>query len=441
MSIRLLDALATTGALADVFSDRSLVGAMCRFEAALARVEGELGLIPAAAAGPIAAAAEPDAFACAEIAAAAPATGTIAIAFVEQLRTIVGASDPASAAYVHWGATSQDVTDTALVLLLLRVRPLLQADHQRTVRALRTLSDEHAGSVMVGRTLMQPAAPVTFGLKAAAWRAACVRGWADIEAAFAGACVLQFGGAAGTLASLGDRGLEVSAALGRELGLPVPAAPWHAHRDRLAALVAACGVYTGTLGKMATDIALLMQPEIAEAAESGGGSSTMPQKRNPAGCAVAIAAATRVPGLVGSFLSGLIQQHERGVGGGHAELPTVAAVMQATGAAAAAIARTVETLRVDAVRMRANLDATHGGVLAERAALLLAPALGRDAAHRLVAGAAARSASTGQMLVEVLAADPAAAAALTPTDLASLEHPDAYLGVAEALRRRLLEDA
>lgn len=439
MSIRLLDALATTPALADVFSDRSVVGAMCRFEAALARAEGALGVIPAAAAGPIAAAAKPEAFDCAAIAAAAPATGTIAIAFVDELRAIVGASDRPSAAYVHWGATSQDVTDTALVLLLLRVRPLLEGDHQRTVRALRTLSDEHAGSVMAGRTLMQPAAPVTFGLKAAAWRAACVRGWADVERAFANACVLQFGGAAGTLASLGARGLEVSAALGRELELPVPAAPWHAHRDRLAALVAACGVYTGTLGKIATDIALLMQPEIAEAAESGGGSSTMPQKRNPAGCAVAIAAATRIPGLVGSFLSGLIQQHERGLGGGHAELPTVAAVMQATGAAAAAIARVVETLDVNAARMRANLDATLGVVLAERAALLLTPALGRDAAHQLVAAAAARAASTGQTLATILGADPAAAA-LTREDLGSLDRPDTYLGVADALRRRLLED-
>ncbi|MEO8520802.1 MAG: lyase family protein [Acidobacteriota bacterium] len=440
MTIRLTDSLGTTGPLADVFSDRSLLAAMLQFEVGLARAQARLGIIPADAAEHIAAA-EPDEFDSAAIALAAPSSGTMAIAFLEQLTAMVERRDAASAGYVHWGATSQDATDTAMVLLLARVRALLQADHKRMLAALRSLSNRYAASTMIGRTLLQPATPVTFGLKAAAWYAACARGWARVEASFDEALVLEFGGASGTLAALGGRGLDVSAELGRELGLPVPDAPWHAHRDRLAALVAACGIYTGTLGKIATDIALLMQREVGEVSEPGGGSSSMPQKRNPAGCAVVLAAATRVPALVAAFLSGMVQQHERGLGGGQAELPTVAALLQATGAALAALAGTVEALQVDAARMAANLKATRGTVLAERAVLLLTRALGRDAARALVSGAALQSAQTGRTLSAALGDDPRVAAAVTADELSSLDHPDAYLGVAETLRRRLLADA
>ncbi len=440
MTTQLFDSLGTTGPLADVFSDRSLVTAMLQFEIALARAEARLGIIPAETAAAIAAA-DPDGFDAAVIARAAPSSGTLVIAFLEQLTTMVRRKAPASADYVHWGATSQDVSDTALVLLLGRARAILRADHERTLDVLRSLSDRHAASVMAGRTLLQPATPVTFGLKAAGWHAACARGWARVDAAFAAALVLEFGGASGTLAALGARGLEVAEEIGRELGLPVPDAPWHAHRDRLAALLTTCGIYTGTLGKIAVDLALLMQQEVGEASAPGGGSSAMPQKRNPVDCAVAIAAATRIPGLVASFLAGLMQQHERGLGGAQAELPTIAAVLQATGAALSAIARTLQALQVDPARMRANLDAAHGAGSAERAVLLLAPALGRDAARALVTRAAARAAATSRPLAEILAADPQAAGALTPADLSALGSPETYLGAAEVLRQRLLAGA
>ena len=291
---------------------------------------------------------------------------------------------------------------------------------------------------MLGRTLLQPATPITFGLKAAGWHAACARGWGRVRAAFGEALVLEFGGASGTLAALGDRGLDVASALGLELGLAVPDAPWHAHRDRLASLVAACGIYVGTLGKVATDVALLMQAEVAEAAEPGGGSSTMPQKRNPAGCATALAAATRVPGLVASFLAGIPQQHERGVGGGHAEGPTIASVVQATGAALAAVGRVAANLRVDPARMRANIAGTGGTVFAERAMMLLAPSLGRDAAHALIGKAAADTSARGVKFADALAANPAVARVLTHGERSTLEDPEAYLGVAERLRLQLL---
>jgi 3-carboxy-cis,cis-muconate cycloisomerase len=438
MSFRLLESLGTTDALAEAFCDRSLIAAMLQFEVALARAEARAGVIPAWCADAIAASADPDMFDAGAIAAAARDSGTIAIAFVERLTARVRELNPKSAGFVHWGATSQDVTDTALVLILARARPLLGAHHERLLDALGRLSDQHAATVMLGRTLLQPAPPVTFGLKAAGWFAACARGWRRVAAAFDEALVLELGGASGTLAALGDRGLDVATEVGRELGVPVPDAPWHAHRDRLAALVTACGVYVGTLGKIATDVALLMQSEVAEAAEPGGGSSTMPQKRNPSGCTIALAAATRVPGLVASFLAGMPQQHERGVGGGHAEGPTVASVVQATGAALAAVQGIAEGLRVDPARMRANIEATGGTVFAERAVMLLAPALGRDAAYALIKKAAAEGVAPGGKFADALAAMPEVAKVLTQAELSTLDDPEAYLGVAERLRLQLL---
>jgi 3-carboxy-cis,cis-muconate cycloisomerase len=438
MSVRLLDSLGTTDALAEVFSDRSLLGAMLQFEVALARAEAQVGVIPGECIEAIAGAADAGAMDSAAIASRARASGTIAIPFVEMFTGRVRALDARSAGYVHWGATSQDVTDTALVLCLARARPLLERQHEGLVEALRRLSDRHAATVMLGRTLLQPAPPITFGLKVAGWYAACERGWTRVLSAFDEALVLQFGGASGTLAALGDRGLDVAAGLGRELGLRVPEAPWHAHRDRLGALLAACGVYVATLGKIAADVALLMQAEVGEAREPGGGSSTMPQKHNPAGCAIAIAAATRVPGLVASFLAGMLQQHERGVGGGHAEGPTVASVVEATGAALEAVRNIAGTLRVDPERMRTNISATGGTVFAERAMMLLAPSVGREAAHALVAKAAADAIARNAGLGDALARIPEVVQVLSSADLSSLDDPCAYLGLAERLRLQLL---
>jgi 3-carboxy-cis,cis-muconate cycloisomerase len=438
MSGSLLDSLSTTEPLAEVFSDTSFLAAMLRFEVALARAEARAGLIPGSAADAIAAAAVPDAFDLPSIARSARSSGTVAISFVEMLTASVRAVDPAAAKFVHWGATSQDVTDTALILCLSRARPILEAHHHRVAAATRRLSDQHAGTVMLGRTLLQAAPPITFGLKAAGWFAACARGWARVRSRFDEALVLQFGGATGTLAALGTRGLDVGSELAGELGLPNAEAPWHAHRDRLAALVASCGVYTGTLGKIARDVSLLMQTEVAEAAEPGGGSSSMPHKRNPAACAIALAAATRVPGLVASFLSGMSQEHERGVGGGHAEGPTVAGVVQATGAALAAVQDIAENLSVDPDRMRANINATDGAVFAERVMTLLVPSVGRDEGRRLVGLALNPARRDGRTFAQAVTAIPEIARVLTPADLGSLDVPEEYLGVAETLRLQLL---
>ena len=439
MTERLIDSLVSTDALTDVFSDAALLAAMLEFEVALARVEARLGVIPAPAADVIAASAVPDAFDVAAIARGARKSGTIAIPLVDALRARVRTADAAAATFVHWGATSQDVTDTALVCCLVRADNVLTADHARLVSVLRRLSDRHANTVMLARTLMQPAPPTTFGLKAAGWLAAARRSGARLAAAFGDACLLQFGGASGTLAALGAQGPAIAAELARELGLANPGAPWHAHRDRMAALVAACGIYTGVLGKVARDVSLLMQDEVAEAAEPGGSSSSMPQKRNPAGCAIALAAAIRVPGLVAAFLSGLPQEHERAVGGWHAEMPTVAAVVQATGSALAAIVDAIEHLHVDADRMRTNIAATHGTVFAERAMTMLAPIVGRDTAAELIANAVAQARIGSRTFAAALAANPRVTAALEPVDMSDLDKPEAYLGAAEQFRRHLID--
>ena len=439
MPARLIDALATTEALAELFSNQSVLQAMLDFEAALARAEARLGIIPQSAADAISAAAVASNFDPAVLAHDTLRAGTAGIPIAKALTDQVRSTNPVAAAFVHWGATSQDVADSALVLLLRRAQPLLDADLERTEQALTQLSNQHANTVMLGRTLLQAAPPITLGLKAAGWQAAVRRGRRRLNHSFTDALVLQFGGATGTLASLGDQGLAVSQALAEELDLAHPEAPWHSHRDRLGALVCACGVAAGTLGKMARDLSLLMQNEVGEAAEPGGygrgGSSTMPHKRNPIGCAVTLAAANRTPGLVASFLSGMIQEHERGLGGWQAEWPTVCSLIQATGLAAASMAEVTTGLTVEPARMRANIDATRGVVFAEHAMILLGKALGRDQAHRLLEEATRESAGKGLRLTEVLAAMPEITKHLDVREIQSLDDPQQYLGSAEGFRQ------
>jgi 3-carboxy-cis,cis-muconate cycloisomerase len=423
MFTRLVESLAATERLSEVFSDGSVLQAMLDFEAALARAEARCGVIPANAAASIADASRAEGFDTAALARLSLRAGTPAIPLVKMLTARVRAVDPEAAGFVHWGATSQDVADTALVLLLRQARRILQTDHERTIAALRHLSEQHAATVMLARTLLQPAPPVTFGLKAAGWYASVRRGWERVSSRFDEALCLQFGGASGTLAALGIRGLAVSEALASELDLKLPDGPWHAYRDRLAALMAALSIYTASLGKIALDVALLMQFEVGEAAEPGGdgrgGSSSMPHKRNPTACMLTLASAKRVPGLLADFVAGMVQEHERAVGGWQAEWPLVYGIVQSAGVALESMAEVAEGLTVDVTRMRANLDSTHSAVFAERAVMMLAPEVGRDAARREV-GKAIRD--TGM-----------------PPDLTGLRTPEEYLGSAEAFRRRLLE--
>jgi 3-carboxy-cis,cis-muconate cycloisomerase len=362
MSTRLIDCLAATKALSEIFSDRHILQTMLNFETALARAEAQVGVIPVEAASAITQAAAEQDFDIDKLVESSLRAGTPAIPMVQMLRAAVHIQNAGAASVVHWGATSQDVVDTVLIQLLLECRQVLEKDHRRLSLALQRISEEHANTVMLGRTLLQPAQPITFGLKAAGWLAALRRGWSRVDSRFTESAYLQFGGASGTLAALGDRGIAVSEALAAELNLKCPDAPWHAHRDRLAALMAALSIYTGSLGKMALDIALLMQHEVGEAAEPGGngrgGSSSMPHKRNPTACMLAIAAAKRAPGLLSNFLAGMLQEHERGVGGWQSEWTTVQDIVQAAGVALESMMEVAEGLTVDAGRMRSNSETT-----------------------------------------------------------------------------------
>jgi len=437
VSSHITDALVTTGELSEVFADSSAIQAMLDVEAALARVESTLGIVPPQAATAITKAAVATEFDAAALAREARKSGTIAIPLVRALTERVRAIDPAAAGFVHWGATSQDIVDTALVILIDRAADLIGRDHVVRATSLRALLDRHKDDVMIGRTVLQPAAPTTFGLKVAGWYAAVQRGWSRVDTRRREAVVLQFGGAAGTLAALETHGAQVAERLASELGIRCPAAPWHAYHDNLAALVAACGIYAGSLAKVARDVSLLMQFEVGEVREEGGGSSAMPQKQNPAGCAVTLAAAARLPGLTAAAIASLVQEHERSVGGWLTAWPTMAHALQATGAAAAAMRGVASGLIVDPARMRANLDATNGAVVAERATMLAARTLGRDTAHRLVREAL-RSGQSGQRLSAIVRATPALADAIADADLRGLDDPAAYLGSAETLRQRLL---
>jgi len=445
MSMRLIDSLVTTPVLAELFSDESVLKAMLDFESALARAEARTGVIPNSAADIITALAKPGSFDAAALSIAAFRAGTPAIPLVKALTEQVRKTNPEAARFVHWGATSQDVVDSAMSLLLKRAEPILIADLLRIEKALAGLSDQHKHSVMLGRTLLQPAPPVTFGLKAAGWLGPVRRGRRRLQHGFRNAAVLQFGGATGTLAALGDRGIAVLEALSVELGFKNSSgAPWHTQRDQLATLVCACAVLTGSLGKMARDIVLLMQNEVGEASEPGGegrgGSSTMPHKRNPTACSLTLTAANRVPGLVSSFLSAMLQEHERGVGGWQGEWPVVATVIQSTGVATSSMAEVAEGLSVDAEKMRRNIENTNGLIFAERAMLLLGAKLGRDVAHKIVQGAARKSVDENRNLAVVLAEIPEVNAQLSAEELKQLETPEQYLGSAEAFRKALIAE-
>jgi 3-carboxy-cis,cis-muconate cycloisomerase len=446
MSGRLMESLATTPALAALFSDQSVLQAMLEFEIALARAEAQCGVIPKDAADAIALAAVPGNFDSSALADAAFRAGTPAIPLVKMLTEQVRKTNAGAARFVHWGATSQDVADTAMSLLLKRAEPILIADLLRLEKALADLSEQHKHSVMLGRTLLQPAPPVTFGLKAATWLASVRRGRRGLRKNLRSAAVLQFGGASGTLASLGDRGILVAEALSVKLGFEdSPAPPWHTQRDPLAALVCACGVLTGSLGKMARDISLLMQSEIGEAFEPGGegrgGSSTMPNKRNPTACVLTLAAAHRVPGLVASFLSAMVQEHERGVGSWQAEWPVIASAVQSTGTAISSMAEVAEGLSVDPQKMRFNIENTNGAIFAERAMLLLGAKLGRDVAHKMVEAAVRKSAKEGRPLAAVLAETAEVTPYLGREELENLETPEQYLGSAELFRKALVSES
>ena len=366
----LLGPLFRWSAIEELFDDRARLQGILDFEAALARAEARVGIIPGRVAPIISAKCRAELFDINALARATALAGNPAIPLVKQLTELVGKDDKEAMRFVHWGATSQDAIDTGFILQLRQALDHVEAELERLSDASAQIAEKHRNTVVAGRTWMQQALPTTFGLKVAGWVDVLDRHRSRLEETRHRVLVLQFGGAVGTLAALGNRGMDVAAALGRELDLPVPNLSWHGHRDRVAEVATLMGLYAGTLGKIARDISLETQTEVAEVFEPSapgrGGSSTLPHKRNPVACAVVLSAATRVPGLVASVLAAMVQEHERGLGGWHAEWEAIPEIIRLTGGALHHLTAAVMELEIDGSKMRENLEITHGQILRKR---------------------------------------------------------------------------
>lgn len=439
----LLAPMLSSAAMRAICDDRSTLQYMLDFEAALARAEAATGVIPAAAVGPIEAACRASSFDMIALAEAATRSGNLAIPLVKALTASVGKADGEAARYVHWGATSQDVIDTATMLTLRAGIDALDADLSRAIKGFAALARKHRDTAMVARTWLQHALPMPFGLKAAEYAASLARARCRLRRLSREDLALQFGGAAGTLAALGDKGLAVAEQLAQELNLPLPEAPWHTHRDRIAEAASAFAILAGSCGKIARDISLLMQTDVGEAfepaGEGRGGSSTMPHKRNPVAAASALACATMAPQLAATIFAAQVQDHERSAGPWHAEWPTLPQLMLVASGALAAIVDIAEGLDVDAARMRSNLDATHGLIMAEAVTFALADKIGKSDAHHLIEAASKRAVAENKHLREVLLVDSQVTAHLAPEKVAALFEPMAYQGASQALIDRLLD--
>ena len=425
--------------------DQAWLRAMLEVEAALARALERAGLAPAGAGAAVTEAAVPENFDVAELGGLAALTGNpvpaLSRALMERVpRTVAGT--------VHRGATSQDIVDTAAMLMAARALDVIMADLAAAARSAAALAVRHRSTIMAGRTLLRQAVPVTFGLVAAGWLAALDDAGAGLARVRAERLAVQFGGAAGTLASLNDAGPRVAALLAGELGLPLPVLPWHTSRLRMVELAGALAGTDAVLGKIARDVTLLSQSEVGEVHEgagdsSGGGGSpprrggspAMPQKQNPAAAVAVLGCTKRVPGLLATVAAAAEQEYQRAAGAWHAEWETMADLLSLTGSAASWAAEMLGGLTVDTARMSANLAAANGLPLAEHVTSLLADTLGRAAAHDLVAEAGARALSAGLPLRDVLlglpqSAERLEAAGITAEQIESALDPVGYLGAA-----------
>src|SRR6266480_214071 len=438
----LLAPMLSSAAMRAVCDDEAYLQRMLDFEAALARTEAATGVIAANAAGPITKACRAESFDLAALAKAAARSGNLAIPLVKALTANVAKADADAARYVHWGATSQDVIDTAGMLTLRAAIDALLPDIDRAIAGFAKLSHQHRNTAVVARTWLQHALPMPFGLKLAEYAAALRRSKLRLQRVRSETLALQFGGAAGTLAALGDNGLQVAEGLAAELELPLPDAPWHTHRDRIAEAASVFAIIAGTCGKIARDVSLMMQTDVGEAfepsGEGRGGSSTMPHKRNPVAAASALAAATMAPNLAATIFAAQVQDHERSAGPWHAEWPTLPTLLLATSGGLAAIVDIAEGLQVDVARMRVNLDATGGLIMAEAVAMALAEQVGKAEAHHLVETASKKAVAERKGLRDVLTKDPKVTAHLSADKLAKLFEPMAYQGASQALIDRLL---
>jgi 3-carboxy-cis,cis-muconate cycloisomerase len=439
MSEDLFGPLTSTTEMRAAVSGRAWLQAMLDAEAALAAAGAAVGLVPADSAAAIAEACRADRFDVAAIAEASVDGGNPVIPLVAALRAAVPGPH---ADFVHAGATSQDILDTATALVVRRALEILDDDAGAACDACADLAAAHRHTVMPARTLLQQALPTTFGLKAAAWLVALVEAREAVAVVGRRRLAAQLGGAAGTLAAFGDKGLEVLHAYATELSLPEPTLPWHTSRGRVAALAGALGELAGACDKIALDVGLLAQTEVGEAREGGGpgrgGSSTLPHKRNPVGVAAVRAARRRALGQVQVLLAAAAQEHERALGAWPAEWQAISDLLAATAAAVRGTAGLLAGLEVDPARMAANLDLTDGLINAEAVSGALAPEMGRPRAQKLVEEAARRAVEHGSPFRDELLKTDEIADVLDAESIDRLLDPAGYLGATGDLIDRAL---
>lgn len=432
-------ALWATPEMRALFSDPTRFQFMLDVEVALARAQAKLGMVPQAAADAIAAAARFENVRPKQIAEGVRKAGQPVAALVAELGRVAGEE---AARHIHLGATTQDIVDTALVLQMRRGFEYLRRDLVALARALAERAARYRDTPIAGRTHLQHAVPISFGFKCAVWAAPLAAHVERIDQATRRVLVVQFGGAAGTLATLGARGAAVAEALAAELGLGVPDLPWHVARDTMAEAAALLGLICGSLAKLALDIALLMQSEVAEVFEpheaGRGGSSTMPQKRNPVAAEYILAAAREVHAQVGVMMSAMAQDHERATGPWQSEALALPQCFVLTSGALAHAHTIAEGMTVDTARMRRNLELSGGLIMAEAVAAGLTPAMGRAAAHHALQRASDRALGEGRALAEVLRDDPEVRKHLSAEQIESLMDPAGYLGSAGAFVDRVV---
>jgi 3-carboxy-cis,cis-muconate cycloisomerase len=415
--------------LIEAVSDRAWLGALLEVERALANVEATAGAIPAHAAATIADCCRPELFDAARLAEAGRSAGNPVEPLVRELAEAVGGE---AAAYVHRGATSQDIMDTAAMLVSRRALRIALVSLDAAAGRCAELARTHRSTPMAARTLLQQAVPTTFGLKSAGWLVALLDARASLDRIERERLAAQLGGAGGTLAALGENGPEVARLFARELDLPAPDLPWHGDRGRFAELGAALAVAAGAAAKVAGDIVLLSQTEVAEVREgAGGASSTMPQKRNPAASVRAVACARQGRGHAAVLMAAMDGEHERAAGAWQSEWAALSGALACAGGALANLAEALAGLEIDPDRMRQNLVLTGGLVSAERVSHLLAPRVGRGEAHEIVATAAA----TGSFRWALVADE---RVGLSADEVDALLDPEGYLGAAGELVDRAL---
>lgn len=424
-----------------LLTDDAFVRALVDVEVALARAEARVGVIPGTAAEKLAVV-KVESIEIAALAAGTGRSGFPIIALVKELQKQVGAE---AAPFLHWGTTTQDIMDTGFVLQLRSVAELFKIRLDDIIRSLSALCSAHRKTVLAGRTHSQQALPITFGLKAAAWLAPLLRHSHRLEEILPRLLVVQFGGAAGTLAALGDKGLAVAQALADELKLGVPMMPWHAQRDSFVEFANWLSLVTGSLGKMAQDVILLSQTEIGEVGESAekdrGGSSTMPQKSNPITSELIVAAARMNASLLSALHQAQIQEQERATHGWQLEWLSLPQMIALTGGALKHGHYLTENLQIDARAMRVNIGRADDVILAEAAVFALAAAMPRQKAEELVKQACAVAIAEHKPLIEVVQRLADGQTAGAKIDWPALARPENYLGESERIVDRVLDEA